>query len=79
MMDSLLRELAVLGLKNRKVSILGNHTWASAAIKSMTEIIDSMKDMELVGKPLDIRSSLKSDREAELDALVDEIVASLEN
>lgn len=78
MMDSLIRELAVLGIKNRKVAILGNHTWASAAMKNMTELITGMKDMELVGTPIDIKSTLKPDREQELDALADAIVASLQ-
>jgi len=77
MMDSLLRELAVLNIKNRKVTIIGNHTWASAALKNMTEIISSMKDMELVGTPLDVKSSLRSEQEADLDAIADAIVKSL--
>jgi len=76
-MDSLLRELAVLGIKNRKVSLIGNHTWASAAIKAMTEIINTMKDIEFVGTPLDIKSSLKPEQEAELDALADAISKSI--
>jgi len=78
-MDSLLRELAVLGIRNRKVSLIGNHTWASAAIKSMTEIVKTMKDIEIVGNPLDITSSLKPEQEAELDALADAISRSILN
>lgn len=77
MMDSLLKELTVLGIKNRKVTLIGNHTWASAAIKNMTEMVNSMKDMELVGTPLDITSSLKPEQEAELDAIADAIIESL--
>lgn len=77
MMDSLLKELSVLGIKNRKVTLIGNHTWASAAIKNMTEMINSMKEMELVGTPLDITSSLKPEQEAELDAIADAIFESL--
>lgn len=76
-MDSLLRELAVLGIRNRKVSLIGNHTWASAAIKTMTEIVITMKNIEIVGNPLDITSSLKQEQEAELDALADAISKSL--
>lgn len=77
-MDSLLHELAALGIKNRKVAIMGNHTWASAAVKKMKEHIDKMTDMEIVGTPLDIRSTLRGDREAELDELADAICASLD-
>lgn len=77
-MDALLREMAALGLKGRKVALLGNHTWASAAIKGMQEIFSGMKDMEIIGTPLDIRSTLKPQREAELNDLADAIKASLD-
>ena len=76
-MDSLLRDMAALGLKNRKVALIGNHSWASAAIKGMQEVLGTMKEIEIVGTPLDIRSSLKPEREPELDALADAICASL--
>jgi flavorubredoxin len=76
-MDSLIKELAVLNICNRKVSLIGNHTWASAALKQMTNMVSEMKNMELVGTPIDIKSSLKEDREPELDALADEIYQSL--
>ena len=77
LMDSLLRELSVLGLKNRFVSLIGNHTWASAAIKGMSDILDTMKQIEVIGAPLDIRSSLKSEQEPELEALATAIYSSL--
>ncbi len=76
-MDALLKDISVLGLKNRKVSVIGNHSWASAAMKSMTEQLAAMQNLELVGTPLDVRSALKADREAELDALADAIYASV--
>lgn len=76
-MDSLLREMAALNLKGRKVAVIGNHSWASAAMKNMLELFGGMKDMEIVGTPIDIRSSLKPEREGELDALADAICASL--
>ncbi len=76
-MDALLKDISVLGLKDRKVSIIGNHSWASAAMKSMKEQFEAMNNMELVGAPMDVRSRLKTDREAELDEMADAIVASL--
>jgi flavorubredoxin len=77
-MDSLLRELSVLNLSNRKVSILGNHSWASAAAKTMTELVGEMKNVELIGTPIDIKSTLKEEREPELDSLADAICQSLQ-
>ena len=76
-MDALLKDISVLGLKNRKVSIIGNHSWASAAMKSMKEQFEAMNNMELVGTPMDVRSRLKADKETDLDELADAIVASL--
>lgn len=78
-MDSLLRELSVLNISNRKVSLIGNHTWSSAALKTMTELVNGMKNMEIVGTPIDIKSSLREDREHELDALADAISESLKD
>lgn len=76
-MDALLKDIGVLGLKNRKVSILGNHTWASAAMKFMKDQIEAMPQMELLGEPIDLRSTLKPEREPELDKLADVIAASV--
>lgn len=76
-MDALLKDVSVLGLKNRKASIIGNHSWASAAIKSMKEQLEAMQGIELVGEPIDIRSALKAKGEQDLDKLADEIYASV--
>ncbi len=76
-MDAVLHEMEVLGLKDRKVAILGNHTWASAAVDKMRTRIETMTNMEIIASPMDIRSSLKPEREAELDALADAIAASV--
>ncbi len=78
-MDALLKDIAVLGLKDRKVSIIGNHSWASAAMKSMKEQIEAMNNMEIIGTPLDVRSTIKAEKEFELDALADSIYESLQN
>ncbi len=75
-MDTLLKDIAVLGLKNRKVSIIGNHSWASAAMKAIKEQVEAMNTMELVGAPMDVRSSLKAEQEPDLDALADAIYES---
>lgn len=78
-MEALIKELSVLNICNRKVSLIGNHTWASAALKQMTEMVNSMKNMEIVGTPIDIKSSLREDREQELDDLADAIYQSLQD
>lgn len=79
LMDSLMRELSVLGIKNRKVTLISNHSWASAAMKSMTELLASMKEMEIIATPLDIKSTLKQEQEPKLDEIADAIWDSLKN
>lgn len=78
-MDNLLHEMAALGVKNRKVALIGNHSWASAALKIMTERFGSMKNMEIIGDSLDIKSRLKDGEEQKLDVLADAIASSVLN
>lgn len=76
-MDNLLHEMAALGIKDRKVALIGNHSWASAALKIMTERFNSMKNMEIIGDSLDIKSRLKDGEEEKLDVLADAIANSI--
>jgi flavorubredoxin len=76
-MDMLLHDMAALGLKNRKVALIGNHSWSSAALKTMQEIFSGMKDMEIIGLSMDIRSTVKPQREDELDQMADVIASSV--
>ncbi len=76
-MQMLLHDMAALGLKNRKVALIGNHSWSSTALKCMQEIFAGMKDMEIIGTTMDIRSTLKPQREEELDRLADAIASSV--
>lgn len=73
---NLLEDLLALGLKNRKVAIIGNHSWASAAKKSMEELVSSLKDSEILAS-MDIKSSLKDEQLEELEAMADAIANSM--
>lgn len=75
-MDTLLREMATLNLRDRKAAILGNYTWASAAVKGIEQRLAEMKNIEVLGA-LDIRSSLKPESEAALKTLADTVAASV--
>lgn len=76
-MEALLHEMSRLQLRNRKVSLVGNHTWANMSVKVMHSIFAGMKNMEIVGTPFEIKSSMKASQETTLDQLVDDICASL--
>lgn len=76
-MDSLLHEMAALRLRNRKVAVVANHTWANMALKTMVGHLEKMSNMEIVGTPFEIKSTLKPQQEPELDKLVAAVYASL--
>ena len=75
-MANLLEDLSALGLRNRKVAIIGNHSWASAAKKSMEERVSSLKDCEILAS-MDMKSSLKDEQLPELEAMADAIADSM--
>lgn len=78
-MDSLLHEMASLNFQKRKVSLIGNHTWATGALPALKAKFEKeFKNMELVGELLDIKSALRPEEEKLIDELTDEIVKSLE-
>ena len=79
-MDNLLNEITALGVKNRKVAIIGNHSWASAASRIMEEKFTSMKNMEIL-ENMDIKTRLKNGdgSEEKLDELAETIANSILN
>lgn len=76
-MEFLIREMARLNFQNRKVSLIGNGTWANRAVKIMEELLEGMKNMEIVGTPLEIKSSMKKEQEGEFDKLAESICNSM--
>jgi flavorubredoxin len=76
-MEALLRDMAVLNLRSRKVALVGNGSWAPVSHKVMEKLVGEMKDMELLTEPLVLRSSLKASQMDELMALADAVADSV--
>ena len=76
-MEFLIREMARLNFQKRKVSLIGNGTWANRAVKIMKELLEGMKNMDIVGTPLEIKSSMKKEQEGEFDKLAESICNSM--
>ncbi len=57
-MESFLLDMKALGLRNRKVGILDNGTWAPTASKQVKKILEEMKEIEILGE-VSIKSTLK--------------------
>ncbi len=76
-MDELIHEIVRLGLYNRRAAIIGNHSWASAAVRLMSEALGTLKDVTLVMDPHDIRSAMQKSDEEKLDELAKAIAKEL--
>ena len=60
--------------QKRKVALVENGTWAPSAGKVMKELFGSMKDVEIVGDTVTLRSRLKDADLPALEALADAIL-----
>ncbi|MBO4670453.1 MAG: FprA family A-type flavoprotein [Bacteroidales bacterium] len=74
-MYDFLHRLQIKGWSKRKAGLLENGSWAPSAGRVMREMLSQMKDVEITGPLVTIKSRMKrSDFEA-LDALADAILA----
>ena len=64
-----LHSLQMKGYTKRKVALIENGSWAPSAGRVMKEMFGAMKDVELVGDLVTIRSRYKAEDESALEAL----------
>jgi flavorubredoxin len=76
-MENLLLDLKAHFFQNRNVALIQNGSWAPSALKCMTEILGSMKNIKLIEHKVDIRSSLKESQLSDLDQLADSLAATV--
>lgn len=76
-MEHLLLDLKAHNLQNRTVALLENGSWGVTAGRKMGEIISEMKNMTILDETITIKSSLKEDQMAELGALANLMVDSM--
>ena len=69
-----LHTLQMKSWQKRRVALVENGTWAPSAGKVMTEMFGAMKDVEIVGDLVTIRSRMKESDRAALEALADAIL-----
>ena len=73
-MEQFLHHLKGKNYQNRKVGIIENGTWAPSAAKCMKEILDQMKDIEIVEPIVTIRSTLNNESRKQLELLAENIL-----
>ncbi len=76
-METVLLDLKAHNLQNRTFSIMYNGSWAPVKETAFTDILCAMKNSTILNNVIKITSSFKSFREAELDAMAQEIKESI--
>lgn len=76
-METVLLDLKAHNLQNRTFSIMYNGSWAPVKETAFTDILCAMKNSTILSNVIKITSSFKSSREAELDAMAQEIKESI--
>ena len=73
-MEQFLNHLKSRNYQKRKVGIIENGSWAPSSGKKIKEILEKMKDIEIVEPIITIKSRLKEDDISKLESLADEIL-----
>jgi len=74
-MHDFLWHLQIKGWQHRRAAVIENGSWAPSAGRVMTEMFAAMKDVQLVGEKVTIRSRLQDADLPALEALADAVLA----
>ena len=72
-MRNFLGHLVERNFQNRKIAIMENGSWAPSAARTIKNIIEPMKNIELIEPVITIKSTLKDENIVEMEKLVDEL------
>ena len=76
-MEELLRDLAAHNIQNKTVALVENGSWAPTSGGLMREILEGCQDMTILDNTITLKSSLKKEQLAQIDALVDAVSATI--
>ena len=74
---NLLHELASLNLQNRKFSFIVNSSWGGQTLEQLQTLVEKMKNIEIIGEPVLIKSTLKDENNEAIDNLAKAISESI--
>lgn len=74
---NLLSDMKMLAVQNKTVAIIENGSWAPVSGKKIAEKLAELKNITVLDKTVTIKSSMSSEKEAELDELAKSIVATM--
>ena len=72
-MHTFLYKLSIKGYQSRRVALVENGTWAPTAGKVMCQMLETMKNIQIVSPILTIRSAWKEENQETLDQLLKEL------
>lgn len=75
--QTLMEDMKRLNLQNRAVAVVENGTWAPTAGKGMIRMLESMKQIKILNKPVSVLSSVSDANNGELEALAESIIESM--
>lgn len=73
-MEALLMDLAEHNIQNRTVAFMENGTWAATSARQMGAMLEKCKNLTVLEQKVTIKSSLKEQQVAEIEALADALV-----
>ena len=73
-MEALLIDLAEHNIQNRTVAFMENGTWAATSARQMGAMLEKCKNLTVLEQKVTIKSSLKEQQMAEIEALADALV-----
>ena len=78
-METVLHDLLAHSFQNRTVALIENGSWGITSGKKMRELLEKMKDVNILENVISIKSSVKENQVDDIDALVSAIVDSVKN
>lgn len=76
-MENLVHDLVNHNLQNRKVAVLENGSWAPTSGSLIRAEMQKLKGTEFIGDNITLKSSLKEDQIADIEAVADAIAADI--
>ena len=73
-MQEFLHKLKERNYQNRKIGIIENGSWAPSAKKTIKEILQEMKEIDMVEPEITIKSTMKQENIEEMEKLVENIL-----
>ena len=74
-MAEFLHHLKGKNYKKRKVALIENGSWAPSAGRVMRGVLETMKDISLCENIVTIKSTMKTENIAEMEAMAEELLA----